>query len=612
MTKTGVLALTAGVTDIQIQLQDSSGVTGFYVVRDRTTADFHGWLLQNLEAVAFSEVPPTPGKRAEDVTFEAGRFYRKKDGKRTEVNDDLLPPQGMTILRCPKLMRIIAGVMDESWLVAGAIVYYTDRQNVDGARRRNEEPFAVGGVLQRWLSSRLGLAINNGNEYLPGQVMRVNYLQGKKRFEGRGRDYPVLRTIAARIEAPLRQAGYAHPDATLFVSTLGGIPPIKSLLPAAGGVYFPREVRSVIDTEDNEGELDIAIVDSAVTAERSYQVRKQCIRLVESGDFTGAWSAASELVRDASGDDTWAAMLRDLAFLFDGRWRPDARGSLAYPHALLLSPTLDYCPRTLLLSLRIDAALRRNSLADAMTLTAALPDAALLDGISRFMMIQSRIERGDEKRLTPLLEEEDVIDTCRRRVMLGGQSSPMLRKKILAILNDKMHNLPSGLQDGIPFWPLDFKWGPVHAANPARQKRPASAEAADERGVFDPCARAWLTLIDHPEHRHCDGIDYPELASALEPLCQRLFHKTSGQEPSAHDIGCRATGSLTDERALNEAKKRFLNCGLWQAGKGGQSCRLDPAAINGVIRALGLASADSLFEKIVAGAVSALRAHEMR
>ena len=488
------------------------------------------------------------------------------------------------------------------------VVYYTDRQNVENCRFSKDEPFYIGPLIQRWLGERLKLEISPIKRYQPGHVLCLNYAEGKKEIEGHGRDYPIFRSVAERIEAPLRMAGQFHPNATLHISALGGIKPVNRLMEIIGSLFFTGEVKAVPDTEARREKLDTKLNDKAVSAEQSYQIRSQCITLLKRGDFVGAWGIAKELSGDLSGDGAWIDLLERLALLVDGQWRPPARGSESFPEKLLLSSRLNFCPRTLLLTLRINAALSRNSLADAMALTANLPDAALLDGVSRFLMIQSSGESGFSGRLDALLEEDDFIDAFHRRLDLQKSASAVLRKKIMDILKGQSRIKRVETPENLAYWPLDFKWNSPQAAPcvPKRGGANKQPDVASQSFALDPSANAWLALIDEPEYSD----ELPELTPALLGLCQRLFQVLPETERTLFDIGRSANGTLTDTQALAEARRAFLVGGIWIEKE--NSCRLSPKLAASLLAAFGVRDQESICDQLQNLAISAMRHHVMR
>ncbi len=613
MNKKCVLAVSGGRTDIQIQLLDTKGERNFYTVGKRDTVSFHQWLQKN--ELCFSHSDPgasnetnTPPKN-NDVAFQDNRFILAgQNGRPTnQPAQELSLPDGKVCLWFPKLSPLIDSLAKDDWQIAGAIVYYTDRQKMEKGRFNEEEPFFIGPLLKLWLCDRLKLKDSQILTYQPEHVLCVNYAEGKKEIEGQGRDYPIYRTIAERIESPLRAAGQAHPDTALCISTLGGIKPISRLIELIGGVFFTGNIRSIQDTEARRNALEFILVDKAISAEQSYQIRKQCIALVQRGEFIGAWGVGKELAGDLFGDDEWTRVLERLALLVNGQWRPPARGSESFPEKALLATQLNYCPRTLLLTLRINSALRRNSVADAMALTANLPDAALLDGVSRFLMIQSHRELGTPERLDALLEENEFIDTFNRRLDLQKSASAVLRKKIIEILNKEIPKARIERVDKLVYWSLNFKWDDA-LVNPVK----AQPETNTLSIVLDPSGNDWLALIDKEEYR--DG--YPNLIPPLQDICQRLFLPTKATQHSLFDIGRRANGSLTDEQALKQAQKAFIQQGVWirrnNDSENDLSCQLEPRLIGNLLAALGVVDGELIDEELMTSTIAAMRAKIMR
>lgn len=596
-----VLFLTAGRSDVRITLQDRAGGRKAYEVAERSTAAFHGWLRERLADIEF---PSSSGEQEDrrsrvEVSFEGGAVLFR-DPESADASP-LGLPDGKVLLQLPKLERVVSAVEDElAWRVLGAVVYYTDRQSVAKALKKHAEPFAVGELLQHWLRTRLALQIGTAGQYEPGNVARVNFAQGKATVEGRGRDYPIYRSIAALIESPLREASRLHPEATAVLSDMGGLPGMKPLMRAAAGVFFDSRVCHMADTERNPDSDRTGAGDEAVSAELSYQNRKLCLRLLGEGNFIGAWSASREVAHDHLGDAHWAAMLERLALFFDGRWRPASRASEAFPNRLLLSSGLNFCPRALSVALRAEAALRRGSLSEAMALACVFADAAMTDGISRFLTNRAIHDRDTNGlRSAALLEEDAGLHLVDSTLKVRGRVSDAVKDDIEKALSG-FEPLKRFMKDdaGVKQWTI-----------------PAAEAGGDAR--FTEIERAWLEFIDREEFRTTGELKLPPLEAALTAYRQSLYSAPVGAA-SPHAVARRLAGGMPVERDLIMAANLFVAAGIWNrrggttsAGAEGRFSFAGPV-VKETLTALGVREYEGLFERLVTQAQDYLRAYEMK
>jgi hypothetical protein len=596
-----VLFLTAGRSDIRIVLHDGMNHERLCEIKRDSTSAFHGWLRQHLSEVEFVACPDKGGGELRDVAFKEGEFSFADRGQAPSPMN--IPDDKIKIL-FPKLEKVLTIVeQSDDWCVLGAVIYYTDRQNVEGVDQKHKiaEPFAVGDLLQRWISKRLNLLTSESDMYEPGKVVCMNYLQGKAIVEGRGRDYPLFRSIAALIEAPLRESRRQHPDATLVISDMGGLPVLKPLLRAAGGMFFGTRVRHWIDSEDNPDSARLGSHDEGVSAEQSYQTRRVCLQLLRRGDFFGAWNAARWVAHDQLESTQWVSVLQVLAELFDGRWRPAARASDAFPNQWLLSNNLNFCPRALVIALRIEAALLRGSLIEAMSLTCNFSKAAVLDGIARFLMVCSLRDRDQNPvRCAPLLAEEDVLQVLSGKLRIRGRVSNEVKDGIEKTLSDFAPT--AGLMQsngGVLSWTLPFgEWEP-------RQDT-----------LFSDVESAWLALIDKVEFRTVRDLEFKPLLPALERYRKCLIHVNSGEISSPYAIGHHLPAAMPGQQELMEAANRFVTDGLWRTASGkvadeGAFC-LDVGLVDATLKALGVNQYEGLFDGLVNQAEEYLLASEMR
>lgn len=555
MTDQCILAVTIGRSDIKIRLLDENGHIGIYEVQKRSTCHFHQLLRRTLQNAAQRlQYPLTENSEQVSRTPDADCT---EDGCFSAKGRPLRLPEGMLELIFPKLSAPVAMLAAEqkrhSSLMTGAIVYYTDRHT---PQDHCEEPFAAGEIVQHWLAGQLKLEIAAPDTlWQAGTVCRINYAQGKTEIEGAGRDYPLYRSICAQLEAPLRQALNEFPHARLDLCTLGGMKAVNSVLSASARMFFAR-VRPLNTSEKHIAPQELAFADQALSAEENYQLRTQAIALLRQGHFAPAYTLLNTRIGAAVGEHApWLQTLEHTHYLLQGQWRPNAYPHAGPLHQRLLSDRLHHCPRTLVLMLRVDAALHHRQFPAAMHLSLALPQAVLLDGIARFLQCQTEQERMHKplERYWAMADEADCINVTGQRLELHLIRNPVLRKRIYDSLS-KHH--PSGKQgkkvkdDTLPatIWPLGGLW-----------------KNWPDPFVYSETGEQWLEFVDREDMRQYScGETVRPLLPELNMLCAAL--QSQAQVLHTHTLihSAQAWGNPRSAAVASGLAKPWLDAGVWE------------------------------------------------
>lgn len=587
MTRPCILAITVGRSDIKIRLQNENGNSDVYEIRRKSTRQFHNLLRHTLvnEPLRLQYDQHTKGPQGNKTARSTEMLEADctQDGAFHAKEGRLQLPAGMLELSFPKLVAPVAILAQEQshqlGLIVGAIVYYTDR---DTPQDNEEEPFAAGEIVQHWLAKQLGLNIAAQDDtWQTGAVCRINYAQGKAEIEGAGRDYPIYRSICARLEAPLRQAHAEFPEARLDLCTLGGMKSVNNVLYASACMFF-ADVRQLNTSERHIAPQEIAFADQSLGAEEDYRLRGQAIALLRRGHFSAAYTlVTTRLNATASEHAPWLQTLQLVHHLLQGQWRPSA-----YPHAgrlqeRLLADDVYYCPRTLVLLLRVDAALHQEQLPTAMHLSLALPQAALLDGIALFLQRQMQQERlqNPKERYWAIAEEANCINAEKQRLELHHVRNPALRKRIYNSLIKAVGqaNPTTKADECLPetTWSLDDLW----------ENWPQPYE-------YSANGQKWLTCIDQFTDLNEDLAQKSvPLKPVLDALCKAL--QQNAQVLHTHTLHYSAQAWSDPRKTAPDSAlaKPWVQAGIWEqaptTGTTRSTWRLARSLVQPVLQALG-------------------------
>ncbi|RJP34724.1 MAG: hypothetical protein C4527_01680 [Candidatus Omnitrophota bacterium] len=287
------------------------------------------------------------------------------------------------ILVPAKLVEVLSALELQNYKIQGAILFNTDRTDPTLGSIHQAEPFACGPILGKWLAYRLHLSFGENaiipDRVEPYQVQYVNYLDGSMKSPGTGRDYPINRRGAQRVDVAIRTAGqWQAKKRELFsacVSVGGGIPDFKDVIRASADFHFHGRVFYLQDPEFGDTKT-VFINKIPPTPVESLRARHHAVQLIRSGDFTGAYAAVKHLDNNPA-DQWWIIKIRYAAdymigLLSEEEKLPDYLAHLIIPRT----------PRCLTVGMRVEAALWAGRIPEAISWTCTFFDAALLDFIA--------------------------------------------------------------------------------------------------------------------------------------------------------------------------------------------------------------------------------------
>lgn len=401
-----VLFVSAGRSDLKLLTAEQQRYASVEISKN-TLRCFHQWLLdhpdcytvvhQGHEAMALYQKPQR--NRVLDVSHKNGKLIAQ-----TEISDDaigetidLLVNQHDRCIVVPvKLGRIIAAlqqrVLTGQLEIVAAVVFNTWR-DADSAFAE-EEPFACGPVLAKWLADCFQLRFDSSQKPKPGKAVWINLLQANEKKEGENDSVNPL-AVNRLIDALTRFSGDRSLHAVLC--GIGGIPHFKHLIRDSTFFYFNQRCEIAEDSEyhqaNDQQPLFKTIGYLHVTAEQSFALRAHVEQLIMAGDFLGA-EAAIRHIRDKH-HEAWTLPIRAVATLLRGL---DAREFPITDTRLdaLIQHIQNAKVRCLLPALRTESALQGGRYVEAINSTSVFIDAAKWDGIAKCLNSYGRIIELDE------------------------------------------------------------------------------------------------------------------------------------------------------------------------------------------------------------------------
>jgi hypothetical protein len=378
------LVLTAGVTDIQIILEESGKKEAFQIDKGKA-AKFHDWLESHQDAICFCDDRVDKSRDDLSVIEQNGQvqFSLMKQCK-----EFIIPVDTASIsLVLPKLAGIINAV-HEQYALIGAIVYYTDRQQQHRACKKVDgEPFFVAEVVARYLEKTFAELTQRVDSPARGGICLVNYLDEDCQYDGSGDEYPIKFSVAEKLESPIRHCRLIEPKAELILSDMGGVPAVKSVLKAAAALHF--DGRNLLWTQSEAGGKDHLVQPTRTSHELSLRTRTECVRLLKMGAIEEAYG----MTRDYK-DQSWVRAVSDLHDLFSGVSEYTPQNLPNYLNKLAVFNGLGFIPRCFVHAIRGQAALRTGNFINASASTYGIFEAARLDALDKWLVTnrQPRIQ----------------------------------------------------------------------------------------------------------------------------------------------------------------------------------------------------------------------------
>jgi hypothetical protein len=381
-----VLIASVGNSDLQVVLQKDGKYYRSQVHGD--VRRFHDYLLDSSKPYVVDDtlwdLPVAPDKLR--------YFWNGKKGEGS-IKDPSFEPyrdaNGKLVLVPPKLAGTVTSLVKQKseCHVVAAIVFNTNRSESLRGKKDFEwvwlnEPYGAGPILAEWLADKFNLEYgNNPGAIGPGKAGWINLLDGKMTQEGPGRDSPVNREAVRRLDETIREAASFEKGPWACLMTGGGIPVFKEPLNACAKFRFQGRVFSRVTPEVGASTAAGWLVqqDDTPNPAESFRFRSHAAKLVQIGDFSGAYGAVKWLESDTK-EKIWVDRLRIIADYMAGLLSNDHREQCPKYLRPLMRPKV----QSLLAGVRVEAALCTKRIPEAVLWTANFFDAALIDFIGRF------------------------------------------------------------------------------------------------------------------------------------------------------------------------------------------------------------------------------------
>lgn len=374
------LVLTHGTSDLQILLRDKNGRLWRAMPDKGIVRQFHQWLLDAAPDAEIIPVPPELRDRQAEasITDWNGDSYALWIGNEALDAHPERTPHGRLQLMLPKIQPALdqwlakqdatsqqaeytasplALALKKTGIVSplvGVLVLSTDRGTDE------QEPVATFTFLKRWLL-QLGVpeqAIHEKVILHPGEKLE-------------SADSPIAPAVAERIERAVREFYDRASKRALLIASMGGLPPIKTLLAEMALLLAKDRAQSLFKTE--HGALGL----QKNTPIDALRTRRQCLQLVQRGALLEAWAMASPFHDDPDAR-SWTRPLEQAARLLNG----NPVGECVQLPAL--QRILDHARSAacLLVAIRVETALQGERWLDAINGSMTFLEAAFHDHIN--------------------------------------------------------------------------------------------------------------------------------------------------------------------------------------------------------------------------------------
>lgn len=270
--------------------------------------------------------------------------------------------------------------------VAGAVVLNT---------RRNEkfknEPIACGPLISLWLSRvfdglEFGKKEGNVGEGTSGWI---DILSEEMKSSGEGRDFPVNREMIRRIDKTVVNITKINDISEVHYFSGGGIPETKEQLKSILSYRFGKD--RVVFWHDPEYSLkdstNYLLDNETPLPSESFRARENAEKLILKGDFSGAYAAVGHLSEDDS-EASWVEVIKQTASFFSGVLE-EKKDTPPYLKDIISFKN----SRSLMVGLRLEAALLSERFLEAISLTFTFADASLIDLICEMEGVKKLDER---------------------------------------------------------------------------------------------------------------------------------------------------------------------------------------------------------------------------
>jgi len=477
----------------------------------------------------------------------------------------------------PALAEVARQVDTGAWQVAGALVFNTHRDHRPGVHETANEPVAVGPVLAQLIGGLLEIeVVEDFADYAPAlgrpQVAWFDYLQGR---ESLTRDGVLNSEMLDRIDGELYRLAVTGVFDAVVAILDGGIPLVKDFLLAAAEFRFPQVFELRTPSAANET-VTGQHSSYALHPAQAVRLRKTASDLVRSQDFYGAHSVA-RLAEHDSLEGAWVRQVDALHAILAGL-EPPVPACAAWPD--YLQTWTVPLPRCAIQALRVESALTRGAVADAVIYTVSFAEAAQRDLLEE--CLRKRLGRPDLK----------ANDLSRRFDHLGhnSQNACPVCQELYGRIAESFPSLVAGVSSRDRCVTLEPFQNGSHALN---------------YGSSTEKDQIWRDVLIREE--------------ALSRFFGRLFPgkgsdpkmsvRAGGRRQSARDIRNVLSHSNLLPCQLAEIHREFVRLGIWcdavaATPPGGRFLR--QAEVSAILAACGIPLAAEHYSQLLAGILATI------
>ncbi|MCF7512819.1 hypothetical protein L3V43_04280 [Pseudoalteromonas sp. L23] len=415
-----ILIITIGNTDIKAVIKETKkagedqdkaqteAITTLATIGDHSRPEFCGYLAEHCidvgsssQKLAFTLLEPNEALdvlTAQDFEQQEKPLYLDftiNDGKAkfTAPKFCTLRTPDCPELLLPKIAPLVNELQHIDFTPNYVLVLNTNRQasNKLSTFIKKKEPFAYGPYIANRLSKSLKLPYNQEFDHtyctsadIKQGVYYLNFLTGDDLLEGADQNDPINRQALEKISTAIQAlCSRVEPSQNqLILSCGGGFPKLKAQLEAICELYADKvlaysepEMRS-----SSAPAVTLANTHHYPSPDVSLRARKQCIALIQHGNFQGAAALAQPFVDDENKnrcDKGWAHNLITASEWLQGRVSIDKLNA-TLPAALPFNTEAEL-PNCLWAAFRIEAALKMGNYQEAIRFTCDFVEVAAQD-----------------------------------------------------------------------------------------------------------------------------------------------------------------------------------------------------------------------------------------
>ncbi|MBI5331183.1 MAG: hypothetical protein HZB71_11290 [Betaproteobacteria bacterium] len=589
-----LLLVAGGRTDIQLLVDAPLGLRRTPVnVQGTSLREFHQFLLSESQQWALDvDAPPPP--------LESGSVWITRSGSGWQSSHTGVSPfhdeSNKLNLCTPKLSSALDVFLLHSelqdWKAVGVLVLNTHRDANSGGRETEQEPVATGPILALAAAHVLGVELVESGAFQPTsetpQSACFNYLSGRDALFFNGRLNPV---VLGRLDVFLKTLATSGQFDAVATAMDGGIHQLNDYIVALAQLHFAEvyEIRTPDPVSGTTVPATIVYSSMELPPATLLRLRKMVLGLVQRQDFYGA-SVMADSVADLPDESGWRHAVKAVNALLSGLPQDT---SIIHQNPDFIHFWLDqHLPRCAIQALRVESALARHAIADAVLFTLSFIESAqrdLLELRLRQYFPDARVRINDLTRHIEIAEKNG--GGCLRKP--AAKRDPVSRNKIV---ENGYHSIQAEFSSLIQ--PL------------APSQEPCLKKSENRKSI----QLEIMTQTKHDARWRDEFIGNEHLSTYFSRL-NPAYNDNNKRVTLGHrfvspkDIRNMLAHSNLSPADLGQIHLEFIRLGIWpEATREAGSCFLAQPEVQAILARCGIESAVQHYQKLVNGLISIILA----